>query len=397
MKKKKILTAMLAAVMSVNALPVFSMNANAAQILSDCSNAGYYMVSPENNIRSAMYGDIIGHLEKVQVFKVDDKKFIRDDSGFTWVKITDAVLKETGKKADGYVCLSYCYYMGTDKDRKNFEVANTAPALESFYSDSKVVDTLEAGDSISLLATGDAQLYNPVYKYWVNACDLKEAFGTTGYENGTNSPYFDYSALDYSCNEGAFFNENQKIIYMHFISRGYPETAACAIAVNTYNESGCRPTAWCIDTNGLTSYGICQWNGSRYERLKAWCSERGYDYTNLYSQLEYLDWELDYHYTYVRDKMFDTSMSAGDASYYWAAKFEVCSSRSWNKRAAEADSLYYNLTINRPVIETEPVEQQVIVEAAIETQTEPVVVKTEPVTETTTTEVTTETTANTAE
>lgn len=342
--------ALMTAIMSIGILSVAPMQASAAKILSDCTKSGYYMMSPENILRADTQGEKIGNLAAVQVVKIDNKKIITDKkTNLKWIKLTGAAVKNSNKKQDGYICLSYCYYMGDDSNRKTFEIANTAPAMDSFYSDSHVVAVLNEGDKVNLIATNDAQLYSPEKKYWVNACDLKTADNTGSSEdmisydfndiNGTDSPYVDYNAMDYSCNDGAFCNENQRVIYLHFIAKGMPETSAAAIAVNAYNESGCDPSAWCYDTNGLISYGLFQWNGGRYDSLRNWCIERNYDYSDLYAQLEYLDWELENCYTYVNDVMY-SEMTAGDAAYFWAAKFEVCSSAYWNRRAAEADSLY---------------------------------------------------------
>lgn len=345
-KLKRLLTAFLTAAVTVSTVPAFSATVNAATILSDCTEAGYYMASPENNVRSTIGGESLGHLDSVQVYRLDCNKFIKDeDTGLTWIKLKNATLKETGEKADGYICLSYCYYMGTYANCKKYEVASATPAQESFYADSGIIDILEEGETVYLLDTGDAQLYSPQKRYWVNVCDLREPLSDEyGYYN---SLYTDYSGLDYSCNENAFFNENQRIIYLHFIEQGYPETSACAIAVNAYDESGCDPTAWCTDTNGLISYGLFQWNGGRNARLKEWCAGYNYDYTDIYAQLAYLDWELENYYPYVRDTLLDYTISAGEASYCWASQFEVCASRYWNGRVAEAESLYNSLISNR--------------------------------------------------
>ncbi len=340
--KAKTLATVVAVSFGLGIIP--STHTSAARILSDCSQEGYYMASPENNIRSEISGESLGHLNSVQVYLLGDDKFIKDEqTGLTWIKINNAVVRENGKTVDGYICLSYCYYMGTTDNLRQYEVANTAPAFENFYSDSEVVEVLNEGDRLKLIDTGDTQLYCPRKKFWVNSCDLKANEDGAYYY----SPYVDYSGMDFTYNEDAFHNENQKIIYMHFMAKGYPETSACAIAANAYSESGCNPMAWCNDTNGLISYGLFQHNGSRYERLKQWCAERRYDYRDIYAQLEYLDWELECYCTQVHDTMLDSSLTAGEASYYWASKFEVCSSRYWNKRATDAENLYYNVIANR--------------------------------------------------
>ena len=97
---------------------------------------------------------------------------------------------------------------------------------------------------------------------------------------------------------------------------------------NIKNESSFRPTAY--NSNG-GSYGICQWTGSRYTRLKNFCSDHGYDYKTLEAQLWFLEYELENHYTktlkYMR-AVENTASGAYDAGYYWCYNFEVPANRS---------------------------------------------------------------------
>lgn len=140
-----------------------------------------------------------------------------------------------------------------------------------------------------------------------------------------------------------FMNDNQQYIYSHFIQRGFPAESAAAISANIYDESLCSPTANCIDTNGLVSYGICQWNGERNIRLVNWCSANGYDYTSLEGQLAYLDYELANDYSNV----YSTLIAGGDAwtlGYVWASEFEVCADYYWNTRGDNALLFYNNVS-----------------------------------------------------
>lgn len=139
-----------------------------------------------------------------------------------------------------------------------------------------------------------------------------------------------------------FINSNQQYIYSHFINKGMPAESAAAIASNTFDESGCDTNACCIDTNGLVSYGICQWNGERYDNLYMWCSAEGYDYTSLDGQLAYLDYELENGYSCVLSQL----MAGGDVwymAYIWAGQFEICSDDYWNTRGDNALALYNNI------------------------------------------------------
>lgn len=139
-----------------------------------------------------------------------------------------------------------------------------------------------------------------------------------------------------------FMNDNQHYIYLHFINKGMPTESAAAIASNAFDESGCNADACCIDTNGLVSYGICQWNGDRNIRMADWCYANGYDYTTMDGQLAYLDYELMNDYPDV----YNALMTGGDAwtlGYIWASEFEVCADYYWNVRGDNALALYNNI------------------------------------------------------
>ena len=63
---------------------------------------------------------------------------------------------------------------------------------------------------------------------------------------------------------------------------------------NIKAESSFRPTAY--NSNG-GSYGICQWTGGRKTRLQNYCEDNGLDYTTLYGQLCFLEYELRNYYS----------------------------------------------------------------------------------------------------
>ena len=125
---------------------------------------------------------------------------------------------------------------------------------------------------------------------------------------------------------------------------GVNTAVACGILANIYAESSFSPTAYVIDTNGLPSYGICQWNGGRYTALQDYCSQNGYDYTTLSGQLQYLKYELTGSESYAFGKVknvSDTAQGAYDAGYNWARYFERCASQYYTGRAERARDVYW--------------------------------------------------------
>ena len=138
-------------------------------------------------------------------------------------------------------------------------------------------------------------------------------------------------------------NANQDTIYNFLASKGYNTAAITGILANIQHESSFNPHA--LGDNG-TSYGICQWHNSRWERLKSYCSQNGLDSTTLNGQLNYLVWELENNYTSVNNKIKsvpNTQQGAYDAAYEWTVHFEIPANKeqSGQNRGNTAVSKYW--------------------------------------------------------
>lgn len=141
--------------------------------------------------------------------------------------------------------------------------------------------------------------------------------------------------------------DNERKVYEFAINRlGVNGAVASAILANIYSESGFRPTASAMESDGYISYGICQWHKGRYDALQSYCSEHGLDYTTIEGQLEYLKYELENGersaYSKIRDAE-NTAEGAYTASYNWAKYFERCSSVYYERRAALARDSFWPL------------------------------------------------------
>lgn len=140
-------------------------------------------------------------------------------------------------------------------------------------------------------------------------------------------------------------DENQETIYQFMKDEmGFNTAAACGVLANIQAESSFNPAASVIDTNGLTSYGICQWNGVRFEALKSYCDEKGYDYTSLKGQLKYLKYELqgsEARACSMVKNVENTAAGAWNAGYNWARYFERCASIYFESRANLARDTYW--------------------------------------------------------
>ena len=102
---------------------------------------------------------------------------------------------------------------------------------------------------------------------------------------------------------------------------------ACGILANIQKESSFNPTCSFLDTNGKTSYGICQWNGGRFTNLKNYCSKYGLNYKDINAQLQFLKHELTgsekSNFNKVK-KYSNTATGAYNAGVAWAHYVERC-------------------------------------------------------------------------
>ena len=126
----------------------------------------------------------------------------------------------------------------------------------------------------------------------------------------------------------ATWQENANRIFDYLTQDlGYTEAAACGIMANIRCESTFNPQAW---NAGGGSYGLCQWTGGRYSRLRSWCGSNGYDYTTIEGQLAYLEYELNAHYPGVEEylrSVDNTADGAYEAGQYYCYHFEAPASR----------------------------------------------------------------------
>ena len=138
-------------------------------------------------------------------------------------------------------------------------------------------------------------------------------------------------------------NANQDAIYNYLSQQGFNDAAICGILANIQHESGFNPNAL---GDGGTSYGICQWHNSRWDRLKSYCSQNGLDSTTIDGQLSYLVWELQNNYPSVYETIKNvpnTEQGAYDAAYEWTVHFEIPANKeqSGQNRGNTAISNYW--------------------------------------------------------
>ncbi len=128
------------------------------------------------------------------------------------------------------------------------------------------------------------------------------------------------ASLNGKNNEEKIFNFLQQ--EMHFNN-----AAGAGVLANIEKESSFNTGAI---SDGGTSYGICQWHASRMSRLRAWCDDHGYDWSDLEGQLNYLEYELNTYYPNTLSLVKGVKNSkkgAYNAGYNWCYHFEIPSDR----------------------------------------------------------------------
>ena len=132
-------------------------------------------------------------------------------------------------------------------------------------------------------------------------------------------------------------------IYNMLANKGFNNAAICGILANMEHESGFDTTV--VGDNG-TSYGLCQWHNSRWDRLNSFCKNNNLDPSTTEGQVEYLVYELENYYPSVYEKLKNvpnTSQGAYDAAYKWTVDFEVPADRynRGEQRGNTASSKYW--------------------------------------------------------
>lgn len=210
----------------------------------------------------------------------------RIEAGVTWFPVGD----------DFDITKGYYYQFSPRLDENlyrlpdGFDIAASAPYVSVFISD----EPLSASHK-----------------------ELNSSKSDSGEEAIASKEFFAYSS-----------NSNEERIYSYLISElGMNSAAACGILSNLYCESGFRENA--LGDNG-TSYGICQWHNSRWNNLKAFCDNNGFDWHSLDGQLHFMEYELNGTQSNVLRRMksvSDDADGAFSAGYDWCYYYEVPANR----------------------------------------------------------------------
>ena len=124
-------------------------------------------------------------------------------------------------------------------------------------------------------------------------------------------------------------SENEQTIH-EFLTEdmSLSDAAACGVLANMKAESGLRAN---IYNSNHSSYGLCQWSGSRLNNLKNYCNRNGYDWHSMNGQLHYLQYELTNSYKSVYNSLKgigNIRNGAYNAGYKFCYNYEVPANRT---------------------------------------------------------------------
>ena len=214
-----------------------------------------------------------------------------------------------------------------DVVQESFTATVTAQGARVYQSPSTdaVSSSLAYGSTVTVVAYDDtwAQISNGSQLGFTQRSNLTPGIVAVA----TPTPTPAAGSFEELVESGKYSNEELTFLYLTR-EAGLNAAAACGVMANIKAESSFRPTAY--NSNG-GSYGICQWTGGRKTRLQNYCEDNGLDYTTIYGQLCFLEYELRNYYSKVWkyiSAVDNTADGAYDAGYYFCYHFEVPANRA---------------------------------------------------------------------
>ena len=135
-------------------------------------------------------------------------------------------------------------------------------------------------------------------------------------------------------------NKNRDYIHDYLANQGFNEAAICGILANIRKETNFRTD---IGGDYGTSYGMCGWHATRWDRLKNYCEAHNLDIRTVQTQSQFLVWELKNCYPDLYKalkKIPNNAQGAYDAAHLFTIKFERPA--NMQERAAERGNIAAN-------------------------------------------------------
>ena len=166
-------------------------------------------------------------------------------------------------------------------------------------------------------AIEQGQMPRYLYKYWSTSSVIR----FLGNHKIMFSQYTDFND-PFECAANIDAN-NSAIEWADYLaSQGFNEAAICGILANIRKETNFRSD---IGGDYGTSYGMCGWHATRWDRLKNYCDKNNLDIRTIETQSQFLVWELKNCYSglYKTLKSIpNTAQGAYEAAYQFTIHFE---------------------------------------------------------------------------
>ena len=200
----------------------------------------------------------------------------------------------------------------------------------------RLTDGTVAEIPVTWMSLGDYEHTDDFYYEFIPQWDMHTYAPSRVLDSATDVPYVVAHRTEvqqngmYRQENYAAIPKNANIVFDFLVNEcGYNTAAACGVLANIEAESNFRPDC---GGDGGTSYGICQWHNERFDAMKNWCIENGYDWKSLDGQLHYLKKELSantniylWNGKTINNYMLDVSNTADgayDGGYYWCYEYE---------------------------------------------------------------------------
>lgn len=140
-------------------------------------------------------------------------------------------------------------------------------------------------------------------------------------------------------------SNNMSLSYNWFIQHGYSPTLAAGFAANFAVETGGGEDINPDSTSPNGAYGIAQWlDESRQTNFRNFMDKHGYDYNDIYAQLEFVDWELHNTESQALEEISNSDLSSAESAAAAIANYyERCQGQTLDLRQQVAGEVYSNL------------------------------------------------------
>ncbi len=220
-------------------------------------------------------------------------------------------------------------------------IEQTSSSLSQVLSSVSDVDGFGLSGAATTLGSNVKNNSEDIKTVLTNVKNFAEGAIAIDDESGNASKEVDYSTL---FNTDGSRAGNAKVVWNFLKAKGLSDEAAAGVMGNIQAECNFKTTA--VGDNG-TSYGLIQWHAGRWNNLKNFCSQHGYDSSSLQGQLEFLWHEsLDPNSAYgkkLASKGFYNASSAVDAAVIFHDVVEKSASSPEtvrNKRGGYATEWY---------------------------------------------------------